>query len=165
MALLVASCKGPVKFHEEMFDGFSMKVADFLTPAKNAELRSSVYFEDTINNCVFTVVKESKDSMIAYGQKYDLNKYFNKTFQSLADKLDNRKDLKEYPESYADTINSCRAIVGRLPGKVGEELLVYFLTVVETKRGFYQLIFGMPSDQETRYTKPVHEMIDSFKEL
>jgi hypothetical protein len=164
--ILASACKGPATFKEEKFRGFTMKVADFLTPGKNPEVKALAFYEDTLNNCVFTVVRESKDSMIAYGQKYDLYKYFDKTYASLAGKMDNRELLlKNDPESYADTINGNRAVVSRLPGKIGEEELIYFLTIIETKQAFYQVIFGMPSDQEARYTKPMHEMIDSFREL
>jgi hypothetical protein len=163
--LAFSSCKGPVKYSEENFGTFSMKIADFLSPQENDQLRSSAFYEDTLNNCVFAVVEESKDSMIAYGQKYNLHSYFDKTYASLADKMDNRQLLLDHPSSYADTINSHLAVVSRIPSQLGEETLVYFLAVIETKKAFYQLIFGMPSDQETRYTKPVHVMIESFKEL
>lgn len=163
--LLIAflySCKGPPVLREQKFDGFSVKIADFLVPVKKPELRSSAYFEDTINNCVFMVVKESKDSMRAYGLSYTLDTYFNKTSQNLYTKLQG-ESLDNF-NSYRDTFNAQSAIVGRIVGRVGDEQLVYFLAIVETKKNFYQLICGMPRDQETRYTRPLHEMIESFKE-
>lgn len=114
------------------------------------------------------VVRESKDTMIAYGQKSDLNSYFMKTSKSLYSQLsqENMQNVgpEEITNSYLDTINGSRAIIGRIAGHLGEEKLVYFLTTLETRKAFYQIIFGMPLDQEDRYTKPVHEMIESFRE-
>ena len=45
------------------------------------------------------------------------------------------------------------------------EHLVYYLTIIETRDHFYQLIFGMPVDQEARYEKNLKTMMHSFKEL
>ena len=110
------------------------------------------------------VVKESKDTMIAYGLKYDLNSYFTKTYNSLASKLQDGKMSIDNPNSFAETINSNKAIVGKIAGKVKEDDLLYFLTIVETKKSFYQIIFGMPKDQEDRYTRAMDTMRESFRE-
>lgn len=162
LPVLLFSCKGPPVLKEQKFDGFTVKIADFLVPVNKPELHSSAYFEDTVNNCFFMVVKESKDSMRAYGLQYTLESYFDKISKNLYTKLQG-ESLDNF-NSYLDTVNSCRAIVGRIVGRIGEEHLVYFMAIVETKKNFYQLISGMPLDQETRYTKPLHYMIESFKE-
>ena len=158
------SCKITTTYKEEKFDGFSLKIANFLTASKSPVERSSAYYEDTLNNFVMMVVKESKDTMIAYGLKYDLHSYFTKTYNSLASKLTDGKMSIENPNSYADTIGPFKAIVGKISGSVNEDALIYFLTIVETKRSFYQIIYGMPKDQENRYTASMEEMRKSFRE-
>ena len=63
---ILFSCKTTVTYKEEKFDGVSMKIADFLTALKSPAEKASAYFEDTLNNFVMMIVKESKDTMIAY---------------------------------------------------------------------------------------------------
>ena len=155
------SCKGPATFRDEKFDNFTISIASFLSPVDKPEIHYSAYLEDTLNNCFFMVVRESKDTMIAYGQKYDLNTYYDKTSKSLFSKLEDGG----LANSSMDTVNGCRAIVGRIGGKLQNEHLVYFLAVIETRKAFFQLIFGMPLDQESRYTNDMHRMIGTFKEL
>ena len=69
------------------------------------------------------------------------------------------------PTSYTDMIGPFKAIVGKIGGNVNDDELIYFLTIVETKKCFYQLICGMPKDQENRYTQPMEEMRKSFREI
>lgn len=159
--LFLLSCKGPASFNEVKADGFSIKIADFLTALKKPEVRSSLYYEDTLNNCLFMVVEESKDTMRAYGLKYDLNSYFDKTSKSLFDKLQDGG----LANSHSENIDSNKAVVGRIAGRLNDEHLVYYLTVIETRNHFYQLICGMPVDQEARYEKDMNTMIRSFREL
>lgn len=161
-AVMLNACHGPAILKEQQFDGFSVKIADFLVPMKKPEVRSSAYFEDTVNNCLFMVVKESKDSMVAYGLHYTLDSYFDKTSKDLYTKLQG-EELDKF-NSYYDTINSCKAIVGHIMGRIGEDHLLYYLAIIETKKNFYQLICAMPKDQESRYRKPLNEMIKSFRE-
>ena len=161
---ILFSCKTTVTYKEEKFDGVSMKIADFLTALKSPAEKASAYFEDTLNNFVMMIVKESKDTMIAYGLKYDLNSYFTKTYNSLASKLKDGKMSIDNPTSYSDMIGPFKAIVGKIGGNVNDDELIYFLTIVETKKCFYQLICGMPKDQENRYTIPMEEMRKSFRE-
>ncbi|MEW6467502.1 MAG: hypothetical protein AB1458_01180 [Bacteroidota bacterium] len=140
---------------------FTVSIPASLVPLSDTALRADLYYVDTLRNMAFIVVAESKDTMGKYGLNYTASKYFDKTSKSLMEKLQDAAMNIFYP----DTINGCAAMTGKIYGDVQDDKLFYQLTVVETGKNFYQLIWAMEESSATRQSKMMERTVDSFREL
>jgi hypothetical protein len=158
---ILISCSSNITYTTtQVAPGISINLASCLSKAEAKDVQYACYYEDTLRDFIFMIVTESKDTMRAYGMKYDINTYYRKTAKALCDALDGGNEARVYP----DTINTYTARVSIIKGGAKENKLVYKLTVIETKNNFHQVIFAMTQNGENYYRPVCDTMLQSFKE-
>src|SRR5688572_12616904 len=154
-AFVALSCGNTASKEVKVEGHFSVLVPGSMVPVNDTALQSLLNYQDTLRNTVFFITSESKDSMLAYGLNYTLQKYFEKTSKNLMSKLQSGNMAVSYP----DTINGKSAMVGNITGSVQSERLFYKLVILETKTDFYQLIWAMLDASASRYHDKIEESI------
>jgi hypothetical protein len=155
------SCKD-VNYQTQTVPGkFQITLPDFIVQTSKSELRYDLYAEDTLGNCIVMVLGERKDSMKLYGLNYSLLDYFHKAENSLVKQLHEGKTANVIEKP----LGKYKSVFGKIVGKSKDVDLVYYFTVVETSKAFYQLYGVCPAEQNDRYQNYIQEAISSFKEL
>ncbi|MFK8044047.1 MAG: hypothetical protein AB8B72_01030 [Crocinitomicaceae bacterium] len=165
ITILVAACGGPIDLVNKTVNNYSLGIPNYMTEMDLQNPEASFQAGEILKEHYVMVIDETKEDLLAAGLDYTVEDYGNASVDFLKQSLKDSKVLQS--PNGVQKINGLEAISYKVTGKFPENDLAifYYLTIYKSESNYYSMSTWTLGDRESKFTKVMEKMIQSFKEI
>jgi len=147
-----------VVFERKIFgDQFILYIPKYLSEAADLNQAASAQYANLEKDIYFITIVGDKSGMEKPRKLMDFYESLNNNFIT--------KKAKPIPDPYAIEVNGLDGIQWQAVGEYEGKNVLYFMTVLESKSNFYQIVSWMYESDKDLYLEDMQTIIKSFAEL
>lgn len=165
LVALLVSCGGSSTLVNRTINNYSVDIPDYMEDIDLANPDASLQAGDLLKEHYIMVIDETKESLLAAGLDYSVEDYAKASVDYLKQSLNDAK-VVQTPSGVQD-INGLEAISYKVTGVFPDNnvSIFYYMTIYKSESNYYSMSTWTLGDRESKFTKVMEEMIQSFKEI